>query len=193
METSQRKITIYTPHKVYRGNIDIANESLRTIDIFNSANIYWKDPGEKSFNDALLVNNASIMLAGNIKLGEFAKLQVKLADILFFHDSLENLGDGMEKRRAAYLLQKTKESASQVHIITHTRGDAFFYISGTFYGLFKSKSNYRYIPITQVNVVEVIRSNEKWQKRTIPIEGGFVGVSTEHIEACTFSETGAKP
>lgn len=188
MEINRRKITIYTPHKVYRGDIDIANESLRTIDIFNSANFYWKDPTEKSFNDALLINNASIFLAGNIKLGEFVKLQVKLADIIFFHDSLENFGDGMEKKRAAFLMQKTKENASQVHIITHTRGETFFYISGTFYGLFKSKSNYRYIPITQVSVVEVIRSNDKWQKKTIPIEGGFVGVSTEHIEACTFSE-----
>ena len=188
METSQRKITIFTPNKVYSGYMDIANQSLRTIDIFNSSSIFWKDPAERSFEDALLLNNATIVLAGNTKLGEFGKLQVKLSDILFFHDSLENLGNGVEKRRAAYLKQKTQESASLVHIITHTMGDAFFYITGTFYGLFKSKSNHRYIPITQANVVEVIRSSERWLKKSIPIEGGFVGISTQHIEACTFSE-----
>ena len=72
-------------------------------------------------------------------------------------------------------------------IITHTRGGAFFYVTGIFYGLFKSKSNHRYIPITQANVIEVVRGSDKWQKKTIPVEGGFVGISTQHIEACTFS------
>jgi hypothetical protein len=189
MNISQRKITFYTPYKIYSGFIDIANGSLRTIDIFNSSNLYWKDPTERSFNDALLLNNATIILEGNTKLGDFAKLQVKLSDVLFFHDSLENMGDSLEKKRAANLMLKTKEDTSQVHIITHTRGGAFFYITGTFYGLFKSKSNHRFIPVTQANVVEIIRSNDKWQKQTIPIEGGFVGISTQHIEACTFSDS----
>ncbi len=188
MEISQRKITFYTPDKVYMGYIDIANQSLRTIDIFNSSSIYWKDPNERSFDDALLLNNATIILEGNTTLGNFGKLQVKLSDVLFFHDSLDNLGDSMEKKRAAHLKLKTKESTSLVNIITHTRGGAFFYITGAFYGLFKSKSNHRYIPITQANVVQIVRSSEKWQKKTIPIEGGFIGISTQHIEACTFSE-----
>ena len=188
MNISQRKITFYTPYKIYSGHIDIANESLRTIDIFNSSNIYWKDPNERSFDDALLLNNATIILEGNTKLGDFTKLQVKLSDVLFFHDSLENMGDSMEQKRAAIMKTKAKENTSQVHIITHTRGGAFFYITGMFYGLFKSKSNHRFIPVTQANVVEVVRSSEKWQKKTIPIEGGFVGISTHHIESCTFSD-----
>lgn len=188
MDNSQRKITIYTPEKTYKGYIDIANGSLRTIDIFNSANVFWKDPNEKSFNDALLINNASIVLDGNIKLGDFPKLQVRLSEVLFFHDSLENLGDSMEKKRAAYLSLKTKESKSLVHIVTQTQGNSFFYISGTFHGLFKSKSNHRYIPITQASVIQIIRSNEKWQKKPLPIEGGFIGISTAHIEACNFSQ-----
>jgi hypothetical protein len=188
MDSSQRKITIYTPEKIYRGYIDIANGSLRTIDIFNSASVYWKDPNEKSFNDAMLVNNASIVLEGDIKLGDFPKLQVRLSEVLFFHDSLENLGDSMEKRRAAFLNLKTKESKSRVHIITQTRGNSFYYINGTFHGLFKSKSNHRYIPITEASVIQMMRSTEKWQKKTISIEGGFIGVSTAHIEACNFSQ-----
>lgn len=192
MEHAQRKITIYTPDKVYRGYIDVQNDSLRTIDIFNSSNLYWKDPAERSFEDALLLNNASIMLEGKTKLGEFSKLQVRLADIMFFHDSLENLGDSMEKKRAAHLKSKTKESASMVHIITHTRGDSFFYVTGTFFGLFKSKSKYRYIPITKANVVKVIRHGEKWQKQEVKLDGGFVGISTSYIEACTFTDRTGK-
>ena len=62
MDINQRKVTIYTPGKMYSGYIDIASESQRTIDIFNSANVYWKDPNERSFDDSLLLRNASIVL-----------------------------------------------------------------------------------------------------------------------------------
>jgi len=189
MEINQKKITIHCPDKSYTGYMDIGNESLRTIDIFNSSNIYWKDPAERSFDDALLLNNATILLDGNTKLGDYAKLQVKLQDIIFFYDYLENVGDSVEKKRAEHLKAKTKESASIAHIITHAQGHGFFYITGMFYGLFKSKSKSRYIPLTQATVVHVTRSSEKWQKKAIKIEGGFVGVSTRHIEACTFSNT----
>jgi len=187
MDINQRMVTIFTPGKIYSGYIDIANESQRTIDIFNSANVYWKDPNERSFDDSLLLRNASIVLEGNFKIREFSKLQIKISDILFFYDSLESLGNILEQKRAAHLNVKTKESASLAHMITHTIGDAFFYITGTFYGLFKSKSKHRFIPITDANVVEIIRCGERWQKKQIPIEGGFVGISTHHIEACTFS------
>jgi hypothetical protein len=188
MDISQRKIILYTPDKIYRGYIDVANEALRSIDIFNSSNIYWKDPAQRSFEDALLLYNVSVFLEGNTKLGDFGKLQVKLSDVLIFHDSLENLGDFIEKKRAAHLKLKTKENSAVVRIMTHTRGGSFFYISGIFYGLFKSKSNNRFIPLTKASVVQVTRGSEKWQKKTIPIEGGFVGISTQHIEACTFSD-----
>ena len=188
MEIGQKKITIYCPDKIYTGLMDIGNVSLRTIDIFNSSNIYWKDPSERNFDDALLLYNATILLEGNTKMGEYAKLQIKLQDIIFFYDSLENVGDSMEKKRAAHLMTKTKESTSLAHIITHSQGHGFFYITGMFYGLFKSKSKSRYIPLTQANVVHVTRGSEKWQKKAIKIEGGFVGISTRHIEACTFSD-----
>jgi hypothetical protein len=188
MEISQKKITVYTPDKTYSGYMDIGNPSLRTIDIFNSSNIFWKNPAERSFDDALLLYNATILLEGNTKMGEYAKLQIKLQDIIFFYDSLENVGDSIEKKRAAHLKVKTKESTALAHIITLTQGHGFFYITGMFYGLFKSKSKSRYIPLTQASVVHVTRGSEKWQKKVIKIEGGFVGISTRHIEACTFSD-----
>jgi hypothetical protein len=188
MEISQKKITVYTPDKTYSGYMDIGNPSLRTIDIFNSSNIFWKNPAERSFDDALLLYNATILLEGNTKMGEYAKLQIKLQDIIFFYDSLEIVGDSIEKKRAAHLKVKTKESTALAHIITLTQGHGFFYITGMFYGLFKSKSKSRYIPLTQANVVHVTRGSEKWQKKVIKIEGGFVGISTRHIEACTFSD-----
>jgi len=188
MEIGKRAITIYTPDKIYTGTMDVPNDTLRSIDIFNSSNIFWKNAAEKSFDDALLLYNASIMLEGNTKMGDFSKLHIKLSDVIFFHDSLEGLGDSKEKMRAASLSMKTKESTSTAHIITQSLGHGFFYITGTFYGLFKSKSKSRYIPLTQTNVVQVTKSNDKWQKKSIHIEGGFLGIHTRFIESCTFSE-----
>lgn len=188
METRQRRITIYTADKIYSGDIDVASESLRTLDIFNSSSIYWKNPSERSFEDSLLLNNATVLLDGTTRLGDFPKLQIRLSDILFFHDSLHNLGDSNEQKRAASLKTKTKEETAKTQIITKTQGNTFYFISGIFYGLFKSKSNHRFIPITEVSLTGVVRAESKWKKKKIPIEGGFVGVSTRHIEACSFSE-----
>ena len=187
MNPDQRNVTLHTPSKVYTGLIDVGNESLRTIDIFNSASMYWVNPAEKSFEDALLLHKAKVMLTGDVKLGDFEKLQVKLADISLFYDSLSSAGDDKEKARAAMLKAKTKEESSTVKLITHTRGNGFFYIQGVFHGLFKSKSKQRYIPLTQANVIAVIRAGEKWVKQKVVIENSFVGVSTQHIESCFLS------
>ncbi len=188
MATDQRKITLFTPDKIYSGLIDVADKSLRTIDIFNSANVYWKNPAEKGFDDALLLHQATVVLEGNTRLGDFGKLQLKLSDIILFYDTLQQSGNEREKLRAATLKKKLNEETEFVHIITHTRGDAFFYITGVFYGLFKSKSKHRYIPITETTVTEVVRHADGWKKKKVALESTFVGVSTEHIEACTFSE-----
>ena len=188
MGDTQRAVTIFTPSKTYEGFIDIPNDSLRTIDVFNSNSIYWKDPAEKSFEDALLINDATVMLEGNTRLAKLSRVQVRLVDVMFFFDSLEDSGDRLEKIRAATLKTRTGEETSSVSIITHTRGDAFYYISGIFYGLFKSKSKQRYIPLTQPTITAVLRVAGGWQKKKIALPGSFVGVATSYIEACSFKD-----
>lgn len=188
MADTQRAVTIFTPGKTYSGFIDIPNESLRTIDVFNSASIYWKDPQEKSFDDALLLNDATVILEGNTRLCKLSRVQVRLVDVVFFYDSLEDSGDRLEKIRAATLKSRSGEETSSVNIITHTLGGAFFYISGIFYGLFKSKSKQRFIPLTRPSVTAVLRVADGWQKKKIALPGSFVGVSTTHIEACSFKD-----
>lgn len=187
MQSDQRKIYLHTPTKMYSGNIDLGSQSLRTIDVFNSANVYWKDPAERSFDDALLLHDAAVVLEGGTKIGSFDSIQVKLSDVFFFYDTMDNLGDSNERKRAEMLKGKTKEQATTVRIITKTRGNAFFHIQGVFYGLFKSKTKQRFIPIPESTVTAVIHENGKWLKRRIEIGNNFVGVSVSHIEACTFA------
>lgn len=186
MEITQRNITLYTPGKKFEGLIDISNPTMRTMDLLNSANMYWKNPAEKSFDDALLLHEASVILDGDISLGKFEKMQLKLEDIFFFFDAFASVGDEKEKKRAATLKDKAKEGTSMVKIITHTRGHAFFFITGTFHGLFKNKTKQRYIPITEAVVVQILKHSEHWQKKQIRLDNQFIGVGSKHIEACSF-------
>ncbi len=190
MESGQREVTLYTPGKMYTGHMDMANDSVRTTDFFNSSNIYWKNPAERSFEDAVLLHNARVVLDGDVKLSDFNKVQVRLSEVVFFFDGLARSGDKTEQLRAATLLAKTKEETSRIHLMTRSHGSSFFYISGNFYGLFKSKTSLRFIAITEATVTHFSQLGEKWQKRPITIDHAFVGASVRHIESCTFS---AKP
>jgi len=190
METGRRDVTIHVPDKVYSGYIDVPNGTLRTIDIFNSTSTYWKDPSEKGFDDALLLNKATVTLESNTPLFELDRIQIRLADILFFFDDEQSCGNDGEKKRAETLSLRGGETVSKVHIITHMRGDAFFYISGHCHGRFRSKTKQRYIALTNPTVTEVYRVGNGWKQKNIPVQGSFVGVNTAHIEACTFA-TGA--
>lgn len=184
-ERLRREIQIYTPNKRYIGQIDIKNEDTRTLDLLNSSNLYWKDPNEKSFSDSILLYNVNVEMQGEKKLSDFKKLQLRLTDIIFFSDKLSRTGDEREKMRARVLSQRANEKQSSIRIITRMRGDSFFVIVGVFFGLFKNKSQQRFLPITQPQVREIVRTGNDWQTNRIAVPENFVGVATAQIEACS--------
>lgn len=184
-----RQVSFYTPNKVYSGYMDVKSESIRTIDLLNSSNLYWKDPGEKSFTDSIMLSQASITIEGDKVIGNFPRLQLRLSDIIFFTDLLKTTGNELEKRRATTLSQKSQEKTSTVRILTRMRGDSFYLITGLFFGLFKSKSQHRYLPVTKANVNEIIRSGDKWSNKPLIIDNDFLGLAINQIEACSFTQT----
>ncbi|MGI9537006.1 MAG: hypothetical protein ACR2PB_08040 [Desulfocapsaceae bacterium] len=187
-ESIQREFILFTPNKKYTGKIDLKNDGIRTIDQLNSSTIYWKNPAEKSFDDAVLLHDVDISVHGVDKLTSFKKLQIRLSDIMFFTDRLETSGDDAEKMRAQTLSAKAKDERAKAKIITEMRGDSFFFIFGTFHGLFKNKTKQRYFPLTEVKIYEVIRTGEKWDRIEIDLGNHFIGLSSNHIEACTLSD-----
>jgi hypothetical protein len=188
VDTVKREINLYTPNKIYTGRIDIKSERIRTIDLLNSSNLYWKDPAQKSFEDAIMLSDVKVNIQGGKNLASFSKLQLRLSDIIFFSDSLYRTGNSTEKMRARTLSQKTNERVSNARILTRMRGDTFYLIVGVFHGLFKSKSKQRYFPLTEPKVHEILRTGSKWESNLIDIGNNFIGLSTHHIEACSFSE-----
>ncbi|MEJ2057050.1 MAG: hypothetical protein P8X39_04345 [Desulfofustis sp.] len=183
----QRPVILYTPNKIYAGNIDLKNDEIRTIDQLNSSTIYWKNPAEKSFNDAILLYDVEVSVHGADKFTSFKKLQLRLSDIIFFTDQLQSSGDSSEKLRAQTLSAKAKDERAQAKIITEMRGDSFFFIFGTFHGLFKNKTKQRFFPLTDVKAYEILRTGGKWERIEINLSNQFIGLSSNHIESCSLS------
>lgn len=187
-DTSSREVNLYTPNKKYTGLIDIQNKDMRTLDLLNSSNLFWKNPNSKSFNDSIMLNDVTVMVQGNRRLSTFKKLQLRLSDIIFFSDSLNKTGSTTEIKRAETLSQKSNEKESRVKIITRMRGDTFYIISGVFFGLFKNKTQQRFMPITKSKVREILRTGADWEIKDLDVGNHFIGLSTNHIEACSMEE-----
>jgi hypothetical protein len=186
MVPARRAITLFTPGKIYMGKIDVPNPLLRTTDLLNSTNLYWKDPTHKSFNDSLLLYDAVLSIDGIDRYQTYETIQIRQPNIIFFHDGLATLGNSEEKERADKLKEKTHEEKKTIHLITKVRVNSFFDIQGTFYGLFKNKSIQKYIPLSDVILHEIIRKEDKWVKRRVNLVNNFIGVNSNYIEASSF-------
>ena len=165
--------------------LEVQNPSMRTLDLMNGSIIYWKNPADKTFNDALLLHNVTVEVLGGQVINRFDSLQLRVSDIIFFSDELIKSGDATEKKRAKMLSQKTQEKPSGLEIITRMRGDSFYVVKGFFYGLFKNKSQQRFIPLMASAIFEVTRTGGKWENTKLDIGNTFIGMSTVHIEACS--------
>jgi hypothetical protein len=188
MDAEQRKIAIVTfLGKKYSGYVDVPNSNFRTTDLLNSANIYWKNPNEKCYDDAILMSNVKLYTDNSLIYKRFDKIQIKLSEIIYFYDDIQSLGDEMEKKRAATMIMQTQEIAQEVTIITKVVASSFYDISGIFFGLFRKKSRDRFISLTQVKIAEIHNRPGKWTKREIPLPHNFIGISNQNIESVTIN------
>lgn len=183
----QRNIIAFTLcGKKYCGKIDIPRESMRTTDLFNSNALYWRDQNEKCHDHNILFYDTKLILEGDIIYKKFNNLQVNLSDIVFFYDDLITIGDEQEKTRAGKIREKTNESKQSLTIITPRLADSFYDIQGSFYGLFKKKSQDSFIPLFEVTVKKIEKINNKWAQKKINLPHNFVGVNTQYIESLAF-------
>lgn len=184
MVVIRRDITVYTPGKHYVGEIDVPNAKLRTTDLLNRENLYWKDPAEKKFDDSLLMFNVTLSIEGIREFQKFDRVQIRQPNIIFFHDDIVNLGDEVEKKRVIASRGDSEVEKQFIHLITKVRLNSFFDIKGSFFGLFKMKSNQKYLPLSDVVLYEIINRKGQWMKRKIDLVNNFIGVNTRHVETC---------
>jgi hypothetical protein len=180
----QRKVAIVTSlGKKYSGMIDIPNAALRTTDLFNSATIYWKNPNEKCFENAILMYDAQLVFDESSLFRKFDKIQVRLAEVFYYYDDFESISDEKEKMRAATMTKMSHENLQRVNIITVLVANSFYDITGNFYGLFKKKSSDKFLPLTNVTMIEISKRQDKWFKKEITLPHRFIGISNRHIES----------
>ncbi|MBM9512377.1 hypothetical protein [Desulfogranum marinum] len=189
METFRRPIVVTTTFgKTYYGDIDVPTESIRTTDLLNSNSIFWNDPNEKCFDNAILIHDAKLALEEKAIYKKFNKIQLKSSEIIFFFDNYETIGDKQEKARAVVMRNKAQEKMKPVTIITPLIANSFYDIKGKFYGLFKKKSQDKFIPLFDASVTEIKKVDNKWSQKRVHLAHTFLGISTQYIEALSFED-----
>jgi hypothetical protein len=187
MAEKQRKLAIVTSlGKKYSGMVDVPSETFRTTDLLNSSNIFWKSPNLKCYDNAIFMSDVRLFLDDKAMYKKFDFIQVRLSDIIYFYDDIEGIGDEMEKKRASTMVRQTNEDVQTVNIITKQVANSFYDIIGRFFGLFKKKSKDNFISLTQANIVEIYKKQDKWVKKKVKLPHKFIGVSNNHIESVTF-------
>jgi len=182
--TEQRRVVAVTSlGKVYKGMVDIPNATFRTTDLFNSPNIYWKDSKDKCFDNAVLLRDVQLFIGGSAICVKFDKVQLKLSEVIYFYDDQSAITDDKEKMRASSMIQKTHEHSQTVDIITTEVSNSFYHLTATFFGLFKKKSHDKFIPLTDVKLIEIYNQDVKWFQKIVELPHKFIGVGTRHIEA----------
>ena len=166
--------------------VDVPSETFRTTDLLNSSNIFWKNPNLKCYDNAIYMSDVRLILGDTAVYKKFDSTQVKLSDIIYFYDDIEEIGDEMEKKRASTLVRQTNEDAQTVNIITKQVANSFYDITGRFFGLFKKKSKDNFFPLTQANIVEIFRKPDKWVQKKVKLPHNFICVSNNHVESVTF-------
>jgi hypothetical protein len=184
----QRQVAIITSlGKKYVGMVDIPNPLLRTTDLFNSANIYWKNPNEKCFENAILLYNVRLMVDEASVYKKYDKIQVRLDEIFYFYDDHQGISDEKEKMRASTMVQMSREKLQRVNVITVQVANSFYDIEGDFHGLFKKKSSDRFLPLTNASMIEISKKDNKWFKKEITVPHKFICISNRHIESAITS------
>lgn len=183
MSEQRSVIAVTSLGKIYKGLVDIPSANFRTTDLFNSHSVYWKDANEKCFDDAVLFQDVHLMVNGSAISVRFDKIQLKLSEVVYFYDDQQFITDDAEKMRASTMTQKAHEHSQSVDIITTEVANSFYHLTATFFGLFKKKSHDKFIPLTDVKLVEIYKKGDNWFKRTIELPHKFIGVGTRYIEA----------
>ena len=187
MEPSQRSLTIVTSlGRRYSGKVDIPSENFRSTDLLNSSNAYWRNPNEKCYDNAIMMYDVTLYIGNLAVYKRFEKIQVKMQEIIYFYDDLPNVGDAGEKKRASTMMSQIHENAQAVNIITGMVGASFYDITGTFYGLFKKKSKDRFFTLTQAEIVEIYKKDNKWTRKAIHLPHHFICINNAYVESVAF-------
>lgn len=76
MAVLQRELSIITSMgRRYSGKIDIPSETFRTTDLLNSSNVYWRNPDDKCYENALMMHEVRLYVDDSAIYKRFEKFR----------------------------------------------------------------------------------------------------------------------
>jgi len=191
MDNLERKLTVVTSlGKRYSGLIDIPNPKFRTTDLFNSVYAYWKNPNEKCFDNSIMMHDVRLLLDDTSVYRHYDKIQIRIAEVFFFFDDVPTVSDFTEKKRASSVAKMTHEESQEISIITRQVANSFYEITGKYFGIFRQRAKDKFVSLTQANIIEIYKKQDKWKQKAFATPHQFICVSNDHVESVTIKPMG---
>jgi hypothetical protein len=111
---------------------------------------------------------------------------VRVIDIMFYWDEIDNLGTPVEQKRAKTMMKSMGRSElNRVTVVTPMYGNQFYEVSGVFYGRFKRAMVNNFLSLTNATVDHFFKKPEtdKWNKKSVTLPYGFVALNMSFVDS----------
>jgi hypothetical protein len=186
MADKKRKINIIKQGKKYFGELPIPSDNFRTSDYFNRPSILRHQADKGTLEGYSQLYDAEVTIDDNFALKKKNIVNIRIIDIIFFWDELENVGIPAKQKKAKAMMENAGRSEfNRINLITSMYGDQFYEISGDFFGYFRRVMATNFLSLTNATIDHFFKTIEtgKWNKKPIALPYGFVAFNINFVDS----------
>ena len=186
MSEEKRRVNIIKQGKKYLGEILIPSDMYRTTDYFNRPAMMRHRDNKGTLDSYIQLHDVEIIIDDKIVLKRQTVVNIRVIDIIFYWDELDNLGIPVEQKRATAMMENIgRPELNRVNVITPMYGSQFYEISGAFYGKFKRAMLKNFLSLTNATVDHFFKKPEtdKWNKKPIALSYGFIALNMNFVDS----------
>jgi len=130
--------------------------------------------------------DVEMIIDDNIVLKRQKVANLRVIDIIFYWDEIDNLGIPVEQKRAKTMMDNMGRSElNRVTVVTPMYGNQFYEVSGAFYGRFKRAMVNNFLSLTDAIVDHFFKKTEtdKWNKKSVALPYGFVALNMSFVDS----------
>jgi hypothetical protein len=186
MSDEKRKINIIKQGKKYLGELPIPSDKYRTTDFFNRPSILRHRADQGTLDSYIQLYDAEVTIDDNFALKRQNVINIRIIDIIFYWDELENVGTPAKQKKAKAMMDNAGQpELNRINVITPMYGDQFYEISGNFFGYFKRAMAKNFLSLTNATIDHFSKTAEtgKWNKKPIALPYGFVALNMNFVDS----------
>jgi hypothetical protein len=186
MSDEKRKINIIKQGKKYLGELPIPSDKYRTTDFFNRPSILRHRADQGTLDSYIPLYDAEVTIDDNFALKRQNVINIRIIDIIFYWDELENVGTPAEQKKAKAMMDNAGQpELNRINVITPMYGDQFYEISGNFFGYFKRAMTKNFLSLTNATIDHFFKTTEtgKWNKKPIALPYGFAALNMNFVDS----------